>query len=311
VAPLGGLSGGGAGSASALLPSLPDGTGGGYVALAGGGYGGLPGGGYAASAAGATGGGYAPLGGATGGRALVSLLLAAEQAGPSSGPGALRNSSFMALRSIVASLQSCFGVLDPLERRALVLRFGLGGALPLSSSAIGRTLGMSPSAVQRLELGALAQLDGASRAGCGGAGDPAYVLFPATVGTLLTAALGASGSAAGPLGQPARTASFGTPADVWPSAAHAGALRIVLMVLAVVGGLLLLAGLVLRRRELVEPALAPVANGRHGENTGRSAGVFRVRRGAHATSNGATSNGKRFPSPAARERRPRAGARER
>jgi hypothetical protein len=281
----------GGGLASIGTPMLAGGSylplGGGLVAIAGGGYISTAGGDYGSPYAPAAGGGY--FAGASPGvatrPALLSLLLASERAGATSGLAALYNIPFMTLRAFVAGLEPCFGTLDPLERRVVALRFGLLGGLPLSPRAVGRALGISRGTAQALELGALARLDGASHAGCGGAAaGPAYMFDPTTVAGLLTAGLGATRSVT--LGEPAGFAGVGTPANIWPSVSSAGSLEKALTVAILVGGLLLVAGLALLRRRAAAPLPVAEVERSHGTRPERRP----ARRPAHPAA-GSNGNG--------------------
>jgi hypothetical protein len=288
----GSLVSGGGGLVSIGTPALA----GGYISTAGGSYSGpygpAAGGGYVADAT--PGGATRP--------ALLSLLLASERAGATGGLAALYNIPFLTLRALVVGLEPCFGALDPLERRVVALRFGLLGGLPLSPSAIGRALGISGATARSVELRALARLDGASHAGCGGAAaGPAYMFDPTTVAGLLTAGLGATRTVA--LGEPAAFAGVGTPAHVWPSISSAGSLETALIVAMLVGSLLLLAGLALRRRPPAAPLPAIEGDRHHGTRPDRGP----ARRPAHPVT-GSNGNGN---GGVAVRRRPRTGARGR
>jgi hypothetical protein len=204
---------------------------------------------------------------AGGGPGLAPLLLAMETG---NGPASLRSQAFQALRSEIAQLTPCFGVLAPLERRLVALRFGLGGRAPLSLRGVARALGISTGAARRAELQALGRLDGAARTGCAGAGvsSASYVFDPSTVGDLLAAKLGAgstlaagSSSSGAVRGGPAR-ASAGALPHSWPSADSTGFFRTALIALILVGSLLLLGGLALAGARPPMPAPAGTANGR-------------------------------------------------
>ncbi len=291
---LGGLGGGGGGPAG---PGLSGGGGGGLSALLGG----PSGGGGPGGTAGSTGVGGGPAGTAsTAGTSssLMPLLLTAERTGGLGGRAALRSKSFLALRDIVAGLRPCFGTLGTLERRVLMLRFGLGGRLPLTRGGVARALGISTGAARRAELHGLTRLEGASRTGCAGSAGAAYVLDPTTIGNLITTALAGRDSQVGPLASASGHAALVNPAQTWPSVSSSGSLRSALLAMALAGALLLLAGLVLRRTRLVPvPAGSERVARRRRQPIAPPPGARSTRtqrqRTAHARTNGRRAGGAR------------------
>jgi hypothetical protein len=140
------------------------------------------------------------------------------------------------------------GALAPLEQQVLVTRFGLGGGSPRSVGGVSRALGISRAGVIRVERRALIALRQLGQSGCGGAAGAtssvAYVLDPTMVGGLVSAASPGTGGAI--FGGPARAAALTPP--LWGSNAADG-LRSLLLVLALAGVLLLLAGTALKMQE--------------------------------------------------------------
>jgi hypothetical protein len=221
---------------------------------------------------------------------LLSILLTAERLGNLGGLAALRNESFLALREAVTRLTPCFGRLAGLERRVLVLRFGLNGRLPLSRTGVARALHISPGAARRAELHALSSLDGASRTGCAGSAGATYVLNPSTLGNLLTA-LGGTDPKVAQLASANGLAAIVNPGQTWPSVSNEN-LPAALLAIALVGALFLLAGMVLRRQRVVPlPARSePLARRRRPGSMPPSPAAGR-QRVARAGTNGHRSNG--------------------
>ena len=256
----GGLIGGGSSGGGTIVGGLIGGGGGGITG--GGGVGGSPGGPLgggtlggpgSGSGAGSLGGGPSGAAGAggygsptaSGGQfnPLMALLTAESSAGASVG-----SREFAALQAAVSQLGGCMEALAPLEQQVLVTRFGLGAGPPRSVGGVSRALGISRAGVIRVERRALIALRKLGQSGCGGAagatGLLTYVLDPTTLGGLVSAA--GPGTGGSTFGGPARAAALTPP--LWGSDA-AGSLRSLLLVLALAGVLLLLAGTALKMQE--------------------------------------------------------------
>jgi hypothetical protein len=181
-----------------------------------------------------------------------------------------RSAAFLALRETVAALTPCFGVLAPLQQSVLELRFGLAGLRAHSRRAVARALGISNSRTRSLERGALRKLRRATQRGsCHGGASPAgasIVFAPEAIGGLLESVFGATATPENGPGASVPQAAPATPGSPgWPAGAGKGS-RALLTVFVMAGGLLLLAGVVLRRGERSWPLPADDARRReHGE----------------------------------------------
>jgi sigma-70-like protein len=272
----GGLIGGGSGGGGTIVGGLIGGGGGGTLAGGGSIVGGTPGGPLGGGTLGGpgSGSGASPLGGGPSGftgaggfggpagsggqfNPLVALLAAEDFAGAS-----VNSREFAALLAAVSQLQACIGALAPLEQQVLVTRFGLGGGRPRSVGGVSRALGISRGGAIRVERRALVKLRALAQTGCGGGAGAtsslAYVLDPTTVGGLVSAAGPGSGGLS-IFGGPARAAAMTPP--LWGSDPSDG-LRSLLVILALAGGLLLLAGATLRMLQRHEEVEAPAAPSR-------------------------------------------------
>lgn len=223
------------------------GTSGTLAGLTGGGSG--SGGGTGVSGGGGGGGGG--LGAGDGGGdplASAALMLRAEAGLLAGALTSNHGAGFEALQAAVATLAGCVGDVDPLERRLLVLRFGLDGSSPRSLGAVARALGISRAGALRTERRALRSLRVASTTtGCAASGSGIATIFdPSTIGLPAGALLGASARASGLSGAgPLAAGAVGAAAPAWPRPAH-GNIGSLLIALATIGALLTLAGMIMR-----------------------------------------------------------------